>query len=209
MTKTPRMSKYPAVLAVAVLSVLFVGRSPASAADPLTEEQIVKALTPTTFRSLTLTPTDNAATGEKKLLDSVRNRPAHSLTPGEREEIAAAAAAKPSVDIEISFDYRSAKISRSAASAVNTLGKALSNPDLKGTTFVLAGHTDGKGSLPYNQELSEKRVDTVKQYLVSHFKLSPTSLVAVDYGKTKLKNESDPFGPENRRVQVVNMDASN
>jgi outer membrane protein OmpA-like peptidoglycan-associated protein len=203
------MSKYPAVLAVAVLSVLFVGRSPASAADPLTEEQIVKALTPTTFRSLTLTPTDNAATGEKKLLDSVRNRPAHSLTPGEREEIAAAAAAKPSVDIEISFDYRSAKISRSAASAVNTLGKALSNPDLKGTTFVLAGHTDGKGSLPYNQELSEKRVDTVKQYLVSHFKLSPTSLVAVGYGKTKLKNESDPFGPENRRVQVVNMDASN
>jgi outer membrane protein OmpA-like peptidoglycan-associated protein len=113
------------------------------------------------------------------------------------------------VDIEINFDYRSTKISRSAAAAVNTLGKALSNPDLKGTTFVLAGHTDGKGSLPYNQELSEKRVDTVKQYLVSHFKLPPTSLVAVGYGKTKLKNENDPFGPENRRVQVVNMDVSN
>jgi outer membrane protein OmpA-like peptidoglycan-associated protein len=116
---------------------------------------------------------------------------------------------KPSIDIDINFDYRSAKISRSAASAVNTLGKALSNPDLKGTTFILAGHTDGKGSSPYNQELSEKRVDTVKQYLVSHFKLSPTSLVAVGYGKARLKNESDPFGPENRRVQVVNMAGGN
>jgi outer membrane protein OmpA-like peptidoglycan-associated protein len=209
MIKIPSMSKCPAVLTVAVVSVLFAGHSPASAADPLTEEQIVKALTPTTFRSLTLTPIDNAAAAQKKLLDSVRNRPAHSLTPSEREEIAAAAAAKPSVDIEINFDYRSTKISRSAAAAVNTLGKALSNPDLKGTTFVLAGHTDGKGSLPYNQELSEKRVDTVKQYLVSHFKLPPTSLVAVGYGKTKLKNENDPFGPENRRVQVVNMDVSN
>jgi outer membrane protein OmpA-like peptidoglycan-associated protein len=210
MMKTPRMSECAAVLAVAVLSVSFASGRPASAADPLTEEQIVKALTPTTFRSLTLTPVDNtAAAAEKKLIEALRNRPAHSLTPSEREEIAAAAAAKPSVDIEINFDFRSAKISRSAASAVNTLGKALSNPDLKGTTFVLAGHTDGKGSLPYNQELSEKRVDTVRQYLVSHFKLPPTSLVAVGYGKTKLKNESDPFGPENRRVQVVNMDAGN
>src|SRR5262249_536084 len=180
-----------------------LGSGPASAADPLTEKQIVKALTPTTFRSLTLTPADNAGAAEKKLLDSVRNRPAHSLTPSEREQIAVAATAKPTIDIEINFDYRSAKISRSAASAVNTLGKALASADLKGTTFVLAGHTDGKGSPTYNQELSEKRVDTVKNYLVSHFKLPPTSLVAVGYGKTKLKNENDPFGPENRRVQVV------
>ncbi len=200
-----RMSKCRAAVAVAALAMLFAGRGPASAADPLTSEQIVKALTPITTRSLTLAPADTAGAAEKKLLDALRNRPAHSLTPGEREQIAAAATAKPSIDIDINFDYRSAKISRSAASAVNTLGKALSNPDLRGTTFVLAGHTDGKGSLPYNQELSEKRVDTVRQYLVSHFKLSPTSLVAVGYGKTKLKNETDPFGPENRRVQVVNM----
>lgn len=203
-----RMSKCRAAVAVAALAMLFAGRGPASAADPLTEEQILKALTPITTRSLTLAPVDNTG-ADKKLLDSLRNRPAHSLTPSEREQIAAAAAAKPSIDIDINFDYRSAKISRSAASAVNTLGKALSSPDLKGTTFVLAGHTDGKGSLPYNQELSDKRVDTVRQYLVSHFKLSPTSLVAVGYGKTKLKNEGDPFGPENRRVQVVNMADSN
>jgi outer membrane protein OmpA-like peptidoglycan-associated protein len=214
MTKTRRMSKCRvskcrAAVAVIALAMLFAGRGPVSAADPLTAEQIVKALTPITTRSLTLAPADSAATTDKKLLDSLRNRPAHSLTPDEREQIAAAAALKPSIDIDINFDYRSAKIGRSTASAVNTLGKALSNPDLKGTTFILAGHTDGKGSLPYNQELSDKRVDTVRQYLVSHFKLSPTSLVAVGYGKTKLKNEGDPFGPENRRVQVVNMADSN
>jgi len=209
MTQTRRMFNCPVALAVAALAMFFAGRGPASAADPLTEEQIVKALTPITTRSLTLTPLDTAGTAEKKLLNSLRNRPARSLTPGEREQIATAAAAKPSIDIEINFDYRSAKISRSAAPAVNSLGRALSNADLKGTTFVLAGHTDGKGSFPYNQELSDKRVDAVKQYLVDHFKLSPTLLVAVGYGKTKLKNKIDPFGPENRRVQVVNMENNN
>ena len=50
---------------------------------------------------------------------------------------------------------------------------------------------------------------TVKHYLVTHFKLPPASLVAVGYGKTKLKNESNPFGAENRRVQVVNMSDNN
>jgi outer membrane protein OmpA-like peptidoglycan-associated protein len=198
-----------AAVAAAALAAFVAGRGSAYAADPLTEEQIVKALTPVTTRSLTLTPLEPTGTVGKKLLDTVRNRPAHSLTPGEREQIAAAAATKPSIDVEINFDYRSAKISRSAAAAVNILGKALSSADLKGTTFVLAGHTDGKGSLSYNQELSEKRVDTVRRYLVDHFKLSPTSLVAVGYGKTKLKNENDPFGPENRRVQVVNMEDTN
>jgi len=209
MTQTRRLFKCPAALAAAVLAVSFAECAPASAADPPTEEQIVKALTPIRTRSLTLTPADAGGTAEKKLLDSVRNRPARSLTPSEREQIAAAAAAKPSIDIEINFDYRSAKISRSATAVINTLGKALSSEDLKGTTIILAGHTDGKGSVPYNQDLSEKRVDTVKRYLVDRFKLSPTTLVAVGYGKTRLKNENDPFGPENRRVQVVNMEDNN
>jgi outer membrane protein OmpA-like peptidoglycan-associated protein len=207
MTQAPGMR--PAILAAAILPMFLAGYGPALAADPLTEEQIINALTPARTRSLTLTPAENAATRETQLLDSVRNRPAHSLTPGEREQIASLATARPSIDIEINFDFRSAKISRAAATAVDTLGKALSNPDLKGSTFVLAGHTDGKGSLSYNQELSDKRVDTVKHYLVAHFKLPPASLVAVGYGKTKLKNESNPFGAENRRVQVVNMSDNN
>lgn len=209
MTQAPGMLKGPAVVAAAILPMFLAGYGPTLAAEPLTEEQIINALTPAKTRSLTLTPAENAAIRETPLLDSVRNRPAHSLTPGEREQIAALAAARPSIDIEINFDFRSTKVSRAAATAVDALGKALSNRDLKGSTFVLAGHTDGKGSLSYNQELSEKRVDTVKHYLVTHFKLPPASLVAVGYGKTKLKNESNPFGAENRRVQVVNMSDNN
>ena len=209
MTKILGQSTCPAVLTVAILAVSLAGRAPAFAAEPLTEEQIVKALTPAKARSLTVTHADTAGAADKKLLDAVRNRPAHSLTADEREQIALVAAAKPSIDIDINFDFRSARIGGSAASAVNTLGKALSSPGLKGTTFVLAGHTDGKGGLAYNQELSEKRVDTVKRYLVSRFKLSAANLVAVGYGKTRLKNDRDPFSSENRRVQIVNMAANN
>jgi outer membrane protein OmpA-like peptidoglycan-associated protein len=91
---------------------------------------------------------------------------------------------------------------------VEALGKALTNPDLKGTTFVLAGHTDAKGGDTYNQELSERRADSLKKYLMEKYGLAAADLVTVGYGKTKLKNVADPDGGENRRVQVVNMASS-
>ena len=47
--------------------------------------------------------------------------------------------------------------------AVQHLGEALSDPQLKGSTFVVAGHTDGIGGEAYNQDLSERRADTIKR----------------------------------------------
>ena len=52
---------------------------------------------------------------------------------------------------------------RSSMPAVQELGKALSDASLKGSTFVVAGHTDAVGGEEYNQDLSERRADTIKQ----------------------------------------------
>ncbi len=48
--------------------------------------------------------------------------------------------------------------------------------------------------------------NSVKLYLIEHFQIPAATLVTVGYGKTKLKNESEPFGAENRRVQIVNVE---
>ena len=90
--------------------------------------------------------------------------------------------------------------------AVTALGRALSSAELRGGTFVVAGHTDAVGSYASNQELSERRAESVKRYLVSNFQIPAATLVTVGYGKTKLKNNSDPNAAENRRVQIVNME---
>src|SRR5215471_7886439 len=143
---------------------------------------------------------------EANFLASVRNRRTRSLSLGEREEIAEIAATKPKIDLEIQFDYNSAAISQSSMSSVQALGQALSDPKLKGSTFVVAGHTDGVGSDAFNQDLSERRADTIKRYLVDKCSIAGADLVTVGYGKTKLKDAEDPKDPINRRVQVVNMD---
>ncbi|HEY4836496.1 MAG TPA: OmpA family protein, partial [Bradyrhizobium sp.] len=129
-----------------------------------------------------------------------------SLSLGEREEIAEIAATKPNIDLDIQFDYNSDKITQTSMPSVQALGQALTNANLKGSTFVVAGHTDAIGSEGYNQDLSERRAETIKRYLTEKFGIAGSDLVAVGYGKTKPKDPNAPMDPINRRVQVVNMD---
>ncbi len=144
---------------------------------------------------------------EASFLQGLRNRKTRSLSLSEREQIAEIATTKPNIDLEINFDFNSASISKASMPSVQALGEALSDTKLKGSTFVVAGHTDGVGGDAFNQNLSERRADTIKRYLVENYGLTNSDLVSVGYGKTKLKDANDPADPVNRRVQVVNMEA--
>ena len=141
-----------------------------------------------------------------KFVQKIRGRSTRSLSSAEREEIAAIVKDKPKIDLEINFDYNSADISAKSLPSVQALGRALTNTDLKGSTFVVAGHTDAAGGEAYNQDLSERRADAIKRYLVDKYGINGTDLVTVGYGKSKLKDPSQPMAEVNRRVQVVNME---
>jgi len=201
----------------AILSLLTVGAALCiggmARADDVTEDQIVRALAPAKkpiTRGLSAGPqtqTDPAAAAaEGNFVQTIRNRPTRSLSAAEREEIATIVKDKPKIDLEINFDYNSANISAKSLPSVQALGRALSNPDLKGSTFIVAGHTDAAGGDAYNQDLSERRADSIKRYLVDKFHIAGTDLVTVGYGKTKLKDPANPLADVNRRVQVANMD---
>jgi outer membrane protein OmpA-like peptidoglycan-associated protein len=180
----------------------------AFAGEDVTTDTIVRALQPKPLtRSLSVKPAKDlaAVAAEGHLIDGLRNRRTRSLSSGEREEIAAVAADKPNIDLEITFDYNSADISASSLPSVQALGKALSDPNLRGSTFMVAGHTDAAGGEAYNQDLSERRADTIKHYLVDHFGIASNDLITVGYGKSKPKNPNAPMDQANRRVQVVNL----
>ncbi|MBR0860007.1 OmpA family protein [Bradyrhizobium liaoningense] len=204
----------------AILSMIIgaaLSASPVFAGDDgnsknVTEDEIVRALAPPPKKPLTrglsiapqADPAPNAA--ETKLIQSVRGRSTRSLSSTEREEIASVAKDKPNIDLEITFDYNSANISVKSMPSVQALGRALTSPDLKGSTFVVAGHTDAAGGEAYNQDLSERRADSIKRYLVEKYSIAATDLVTVGYGKSKLKDPNQPMAEVNRRVQVVNME---
>jgi outer membrane protein OmpA-like peptidoglycan-associated protein len=171
-------------------------------------QQIIDALKPKAplTRSLSVSPAEQAKKAQTdKFVDTLRNRPTRSLSMDERQQIATVAQERPRIDLEIKFDYNSANIAKTALGDMNNLGKALTDPALKGATFVLAGHTDAVGGEEYNQDLSSRRADSVKQYLMEKYGLAADHLVTAGYGKTRLKNKDNPKAAENRRVEVVNM----
>lgn len=186
--------------------MLFVGF--ASAAEQVSKDTIINALTPKKplARGLSMSPAEQAKEAEtKKFVDTLRNRPTRSLSSNERDQIAVIAQDKPRIDLEIKFEFNSAQIARGALADMEALGKALADPALKGSSIVLAGHTDAVGSEEVNQDLSERRADSVKKYLVEKYGLSPENLVTAGYGKARLKDKAHPRAAENRRVEIVNM----
>jgi outer membrane protein OmpA-like peptidoglycan-associated protein len=196
---------------VAMGAVLSLGMAKAVAAEDVTEDEIVRALAPAKkplTRGLSAGPqVDPAVTAEEgRFVQKIRGRPTRSLSSTEREEIATIVKDKPKIDLEINFDYNSADISAKSMTSVQALGRALTNPDLKGSTFIVAGHTDAAGGETYNQDLSERRADSIKKYLVEKFGIAAADLVTVGYGKTKLKDPANPLADVNRRVQVANME---
>ena len=206
-----------AIVSIMTDSILTVGaslsigvRAAIAGENNVTEDQILQALSPPKkplTRGLSVGPQADPASvaAEGVFVQKLRNRATRSLSTGEREEIATIAQSKPNIDLEINFDYNSADISSKSLPSVQALGKALTNPDLKGSTFIVAGYTDAAGGEAYNQDLSERRADSIKRYLTDKFGIAGSDLVTVGYGKTKLKDPSQPLADVNRRVQVVNM----
>ena len=189
-------------------AALSIADTVAVAGDNVTADQIAKALQPRPLtRGLSTAPPldPTLAATQTRFVASLRNRRTRSLSTVEREEIANFATDRPKIDLEITFDYNSADISTTSLASVQALGKALSNSNLKGSTFVVAGHTDAVGGESYNQDLSERRADSIKRYLVERFGIAGGDLVTVGYGKSKPKDPNAPLDPANRRVQVVNM----
>ena len=190
------------------LALLAIGTlSQAARADDLSAQQIINGLKAPKTRSLSASnaPAPLSA-ADAAVIDRVRRT--RSLSSADRDQVQQIAQSRPSVDVEIYFDYNSAALSPKAEPQLNNLGKALTSKDLAGSVVMLGGHTDAKGGDDYNQSLSERRAETVKKFLIDNYHVSTDTMISTGYGKRELKNSTDPFAPENRRVQIVNM-ASN
>ncbi len=102
------------------------------------------------------------------------------------------------------FEYDSAALQPSAISQLQKLGTLIKrNPN---ATFTVEGYTDSFGGPEYNLELSQRRADSVKQYLVEAMRISPAQIEARGFGQTKFRvspNGSIEEQRENRRVEIV------
>jgi outer membrane protein OmpA-like peptidoglycan-associated protein len=200
----------PIILAAAALVFGFaVQVLPSHAQDP-SAGQLIQSLRPKLkFRSFDPGQGEREAK-QREVVTRLQNTKTRQITVEERKEIAEVVKDNdlPQVDLEVFFDFDSAGIAPEATPLLLKLGEALSSDKLKGSVFMVAGHTDAKGSDAYNLELSNARAHAVRDFLIEKFHIEPKQLVAVGFGEEQLKNKDNPFADENRRVQVVNMQSA-
>jgi outer membrane protein OmpA-like peptidoglycan-associated protein len=102
------------------------------------------------------------------------------------------------------FEYDSATLQSSAINQLQKLGTLIKrNPR---ATFTVEGYTDSFGTPEYNLDLSQRRADSVKQYLVEAMGINPAQVETHGYGAAKFRtspNGSIEEQSPNRRVEIV------
>ena len=102
----------------------------------------------------------------------------------------------------VNFAFNSSELSSSAKTNLDKLAKVLvNNPD---TNINIYGHTDSKGTDAYNMTLSEKRANSVVNYLASHG-VKRNRMFAKGMGESDpvATNETEAGRAENRRVEFA------
>ena len=176
----------------------------APAAAQVSADQIINALAPPPVtRGLTAPEAKPVSEKDRAFIKSLRHR-TRSLTFDEKERVAEMSKDWKKIDLEIFFEYNSARIAQEAEPQLDQLGEALRNPRLRNATVVVAGHTDAKGSEKYNEGLSDRRAEAVKKYLIEKLNVPEENRTTAGDGKRQRTNPAEPVAPENRRVQILN-----
>lgn len=170
------------------------------APDPALVDQLLGALTPET-------PSYHLGARDAHLgIDTF----AKAETPPPAAEVTAMIekAKAPSLNLTINFAFGSSELTPKSRAALDALAVAMNAAQLGEYGFLVAGHTDAKGSNSFNDALSLRRASSVVAYLSLYGGVDPRRLVPYGYGENALKDPDYPESEVNRRVQFVTIDAA-
>lgn len=102
----------------------------------------------------------------------------------------------------ILFDVDKSNLGQTAQNNIQDLAKILNK--YKDTNILIEGHTDSDGSEEYNQKLSERRAESVSDFL-KNLNVQSSRLTSKGYGETQpvATNETSGGKQQNRRVDIA------
>jgi len=156
-----------------------------------------------------------AATADQKALDA-RSRADQAQTLASQAstridalstQVANLDSYHPVVETSVHFAFNKANLTKKAKEALDQLLAEV--PNTKGYLLVVEGDTDSIGSATYNYKLSERRAESVVQYL-SEKNIPAHKIYVIGLGKDKAtaENRTADGRAQNRRVEVRLMSNS-
>ena len=110
---------------------------------------------------------------------------------------------------DVLFDFDKHELRAEALPSLEKVAEVLRSR--AGSPVTIEGHSDGKGSDAYNQALSERRAQSVRDWLVKSGGTTATAMTTKGWGKskpivpnTRPDGSDDPDGrKKNRRVEIT------
>ncbi|WP_272887297.1 OmpA family protein [Stutzerimonas stutzeri] len=106
------------------------------------------------------------------------------------------------VELDVKFDFDRAQVKQDSMDDIQDLADFMKQYGQ--TSTVVEGHTDSVGTDAYNQRLSERRANAVRDVLVNQYGLEGSRVDAVGYGESRpvADNSTDEGRAINRRVEA-------
>tara|TARA_R100000306_G_scaffold62590_2_gene74952 strand:- start:38719 stop:39756 length:1038 start_codon:yes stop_codon:yes gene_type:complete len=107
------------------------------------------------------------------------------------------------ITLDVQFDFDMAVVKPEYFDDIRQVADFLSEHD--DVMAELGGHTDSVGTDEYNQGLSERRANAVREVLIERFNVNPARISARGYGESQpvATNDTSAGRAENRRVESV------
>jgi OOP family OmpA-OmpF porin len=105
-------------------------------------------------------------------------------------------------DVSVTFAFDKAELSKAEQAQLDTFGSQLTS--VKSYILEVTGGTDSVGSAEYNYQLSQRRAESVVQYLAAKFNIPAHKFYLIGIGKDQevATNRTAAGRAQNRRVQV-------
>ncbi|SDK77915.1 OmpA-OmpF porin, OOP family [Pseudomonas delhiensis] len=106
------------------------------------------------------------------------------------------------VELDVKFDFDKSRVKEESYGDIKNLARFMNQ--YPATTTTVEGHTDSVGPDAYNQKLSERRANAVRDVLVSEYGVGSERVSAIGYGETRpvADNASEAGRAVNRRVEA-------
>ena len=108
------------------------------------------------------------------------------------------------INLAVTFVTGSAELTPAARAQAQVFAESLQRPQLANMHFEINGHTDSVGRRDRNLDLSQRRAQTVADYLIRSG-VSADRLVVHGYGPDQPLPRMRGTAPQNRRVEVVRI----
>ena len=126
-------------------------------------------------------------------------------SPQKRPPIAPQLMKLPQLRFDVLFDSDTSIIRPQSYQTIGRIADMLYDPKLLPYAFLIVDHTDSSGRRDFNLTLSQRRADSIRDVLVSTFKISSKRLQAIGLGEEQLQDAQRPTSPLNVRAQIMTV----